>query len=639
MMNALPILTDGPTLAGPGVVSDPHGLSGKSNPLDSSGGFKDVMAKINAVSGVGATSKQSETGTTVARGDAAMIDGVAAASGQVKTARMPDAKQVSQLAALVQQLPQDVRQMLAQAVNQGDLQQLQLIFQRIQGSKTISNGMDENASAVETHSVDAEDVQTGPIDIQEAQKLTLAIWLMSFVRPLTQGANSGMASVFGPNTVVQNSSSGTKTLAGAEPDFAFQPSSMVSSDSSGQTVAANAGQSVLAQSGFLSSSSLSGDLRTVLERMMQADVDVKSNQTSGVSVGQSVSAQSGFLSSSSLSGDLFPPGLLEGFRASALHGDSGDLRTVLKRMMQAQADVASEISADSNQIKTANSLDLPLNKGIVSVENAVIGDGSDALMPAEPPAVSVAGPNQEKSAHTQGKQAIFADLKESLKNPFQGSAENKDVRQGEPFPSLQGGSPVNEISRPTEQDAEDRPLNDSPGLQQLTGDQKVGLGETVVVKRNVPVHAVAREAENIITKGMEEGQTLPRRVVLYLDPPELGRVRVNMVLDSGNKLSVNFVAEHASVRTVLEGHMEQLRGQLVQKGMEVSNLRVEAGGFADFASLDHGFQQNTPQERWASFKGDWPGMFSAKNNIAEEETRQAAPIFKPNINGRLHLII
>jgi flagellar hook-length control protein FliK len=330
--------------------------------------------------------------------------------------------------------------------------------------------------------------------------------------------------------------------------------------------------------------------------------------------------------------------LLESFRASVSQGDSRDLRSVLELLMQPP--VSAGISADSNQIKTADSLELPVNKAIVGAVDTAAGDDSDAQIQGEPLALPVPGVNQEKSAHIRGKQAVFADLKESLKDLSQAPAENKDVRQGqvEPFAFSQGGTSGNESSRPFEQDIEDMPSNNSPDLQQITGGQRMESRETVVVRRNVPVHAVTREAESIITKGMEQGQTLPRRVVLYLDPPELGRVRVNMVLDSGNQLSVNFVAEHASVRTVLEGHMEQLRGQLVQKGMEVSTLRVEAGGFADFASLDQGFQQNTPQERWASFKGDWPGMFSAKN-VDEEETRQSAPIFKSNANGRLHLII
>jgi len=609
MMNALPVLTDAPSLAGPGVMPDSHGPSGDSSLLGRSGGFQDIMAKINAVSRSGNSSKQSDIGPASAQGTSTITNGVDPSSGPAKTAQMPDERQLQQLAVLVQQLPQDVQQMLAHVVNQGDLKQLQLVLQRLQINNTFSNDMPEEAApAVETQAADAEDVQAGPLDMQEAQKLALAIWLMSFAGPLAQAASPGRSSVLGLNTgaqaasvnwckaVSQDNSMDSKAAVSAGPATSFQPSPMVAADSSGPAVAPDA----VAPASSGSDSVLSS-------------------------------------SSSSLEG-LFPPGLLESFRASVSQGDSRDLRSVLELLMQPP--VSAGISADSNQIKTADSLELPVNKAIVGAVDTAAGDDSDAQIQGEPLALPVPGVNQEKSAHIRGKQAVFADLKESLKDLSQAPAENKDVRQGqvEPFAFSQGGTSGNESSRPFEQDIEDMPSNNSPDLQQITGGQRMESRETVVVRRNVPVHAVTREAESIITKGMEQGQTLPRRVVLYLDPPELGRVRVNMVLDSGNQLSVNFVAEHASVRTVLEGHMEQLRGQLVQKGMEVSTLRVEAGGFADFASLDQGFQQNTPQERWASFKGDWPGMFSAKN-VDEEETRQAAPIFKSNANGRLHLII
>ncbi|MDD3553348.1 MAG: flagellar hook-length control protein FliK [Deltaproteobacteria bacterium] len=676
MMNALPVLTDAPSLAGPGVMPDSHGPSGDSSLLGRSGGFQDIMAKINAVSRSGNSSKQSDIGPASAQGTSTITNGVDPSSGPAKTAQMPDERQLQQLAVLVQQLPQDVQQMLAHVVNQGDLKQLQLVLQRLQINNTFSNDMPEEAApAVETQAADAEDVQAGPLDMQEAQKLALAIWLMSFAGPLAQAASPGRSSVLGLNTgaqaasvnwckaVSQDNSMDSKAAVSAGPATSFQPSPMVAADSSGPAVAPDAvapassgSDSVLSSSsssleglfppGLLESFRASvsqrdsGELRSVLELLVQPSVSAGVGPA--VAPDAVVSASSGSdsvlsSSSSSLEG-LFPPGLLESFRASVSQGDSRDLRSVLELLMQPP--VSAGISADSNQIKTADSLELPVNKAIVGAVDTAAGDDSDAQIQGEPLALPVPGVNQEKSAHIRGKQAVFADLKESLKDLSQAPAENKDVRQGqvEPFAFSQGGTSGNESSRPFEQDIEDMPSNNSPDLQQITGGQRMESRETVVVRRNVPVHAVTREAESIITKGMEQGQTLPRRVVLYLDPPELGRVRVNMVLDSGNQLSVNFVAEHASVRTVLEGHMEQLRGQLVQKGMEVSTLRVEAGGFADFASLDQGFQQNTPQERWASFKGDWPGMFSAKN-VDEEETRQAAPIFKSNANGRLHLII
>ncbi len=676
MMNALPIFTDGPSLAGHGVMSDSYGSSGEASLSSGSDGFKDVMAKANAVLKVEPPSKQSDmdsvkTGHVFAQKDAPIINGIAAESGHEKLKQMPDERQLQQLTVWVQQLPQNVQQMLAQAVNQGDLQQLQLILQRVQISKALLNGMvKEAASAAEMQPADATDAQTGSMDMQEAQKLALAIWLMSFAGSLTQGDSSHMvpvsglhtvnmvASVNGRQTVVQDNSLGLKALAITGLDAAAQPSivvsGMVSGDSSGETSVADVGESVA--SPLESSSSLSApqglfpfglledfraaglrgdskELRSVLERMMQVNVDAGTSAPGSATAGESGAPQ-----------DLFPFGLLEDFRAAGLRGDSKELRSVLECMMQVKVDAGitpgTNAFVDFGQIKTTGSLDLPVNQDTVGAANTLDVNDSDAILQSDLQAIPVAGANQEKSAHRATKQVVFADLKESLKDFSHGFIENKDVPEGqvEPLSSLQIGVIENEIARPSEQNMENTPLNNSPELQQITGDSRMESRETLVIRRNVSVHAVTREMEDIITKGMEQGQTLPRRVVLYLDPPDLGRVRVNILLDSGNQLSVNFVAEHANVRTVLEGHMEQLRGQLVQKGMEVSQLRVEAGGFADFASPNQEFHQNTHQERWEAFNGDWHGMVSAKN-ITEEETRQAVPIFRSNTNGRLHLII
>jgi len=344
-------------------------------------------------------------------------------------------------------------------------------------------------------------------------------------------------------------------------------------------------------------------LRSVLGRLLQSE----SGNSDVLGLGVVSSSDSGQQASLS----VFPPGLLEALERSSKSDGQPSLYL---------PSVLAQLITDGNGVK-----DNPASSTIAITDSSTLSAGTDSSgggntafthgIKEMSPAESLDGLNQEKSAQESGKQAVFADLKESLHKLYQEAKNNSNGHElpNEPNLSVQTDSKTDTlVPQASEQNTDDQASDTSIPSQQISSHSRIGQGEQVVIKRNVPVDGVTKEVVGILAKDIEYGQISPKRVVLYLDPPDLGRVRVNMVLDSGNQLSVHFLAERTEVRNILEGHMEQLRGQLVQKGLDISQLRVEAGRFADFASLDQGFQQNTPQERWASFKGDWHGMVSAK---------------------------
>jgi flagellar hook-length control protein FliK len=80
-------------------------------------------------------------------------------------------------------------------------------------------------------------------------------------------------------------------------------------------------------------------------------------------------------------------------------------------------------------------------------------------------------------------------------------------------------------------------------------------------------------------------------VSLRLDPPELGSVRIEAVLD-GHKLSVSITAERESSRSLLEGALGQLRDALTDRGLVTDQLTVHVGLDGSGGDLAH---HQTPQ--------------------------------------------
>jgi hypothetical protein len=114
-----------------------------------------------------------------------------------------------------------------------------------------------------------------------------------------------------------------------------------------------------------------------------------------------------------------------------------------------------------------------------------------------------------------------------------------------------------------------------------------------------PVEQVAERIGLAHRAGREE-------VSFRLDPPELGAVRIQAVLE-GQRLTLHIRTEHEAARAALEQSMPQLKESLSQQGIVAGRVTIELGldtsprGFAG-----QGFAGSPRQE-----PGDAPARSSA----------------------------
>lgn len=115
---------------------------------------------------------------------------------------------------------------------------------------------------------------------------------------------------------------------------------------------------------------------------------------------------------------------------------------------------------------------------------------------------------------------------------------------------------------------------------------------------------------------LESGRTEAR---LHLDPPDLGAVRIQIVMDR-NALSLSFHAENNATRNLLEASLHQLRDSLNREGISVGQMSVALS--FDLAGRNSG---HAPAPRRVR-EGSWPFPASARP-IARETTM--APALSP----------
>ncbi|MCS6924364.1 MAG: flagellar hook-length control protein FliK [Candidatus Binatia bacterium] len=108
-------------------------------------------------------------------------------------------------------------------------------------------------------------------------------------------------------------------------------------------------------------------------------------------------------------------------------------------------------------------------------------------------------------------------------------------------------------------------------------------------------------------------------VLLQLEPPELGRLRIDLVLE-GEKVQARILAEVAEAGTLLQVHLDELKTALRQHNLELSNVQVDVSGWdggrdlpADSQPHARARDDRAPQPRvseWSppATRGDDPGQ-------------------------------
>ncbi|MGQ9499317.1 MAG: flagellar hook-length control protein FliK [Dissulfurimicrobium sp.] len=133
-----------------------------------------------------------------------------------------------------------------------------------------------------------------------------------------------------------------------------------------------------------------------------------------------------------------------------------------------------------------------------------------------------------------------------------------------------------------------------------------------------------------------------KHVVLHLDPPDLGKIRIDLTLTSNNnELRVTFTADHPDIRNIIQGQMDGLKQHLDHKGFNVTQIKIDSGMQTGFTSLDQRDQGS--QWSWAQEALNQP---ASKTNIGQginDATADIIPnaILSRNVaqNGRVNLVI
>jgi len=119
--------------------------------------------------------------------------------------------------------------------------------------------------------------------------------------------------------------------------------------------------------------------------------------------------------------------------------------------------------------------------------------------------------------------------------------------------------------------------------------------------------AIERLAEDMVSR-LRVGQ---RDAVIQLDPPELGKIRIDLRME-GDKLHARIVTEAHGAQSLLENHLPELRQALQANQVDLADVRVWHGsGNGAGGELSQGFQQ-TPQGRQ---QGDWHGNGAASHGV------------------------
>ena len=124
---------------------------------------------------------------------------------------------------------------------------------------------------------------------------------------------------------------------------------------------------------------------------------------------------------------------------------------------------------------------------------------------------------------------------------------------------------------------------------QPTPDAVEGAAHAASASPRAPVEQVAERVGLAHREGREE-------VSFRLDPPELGAVRIQAVLE-GQRLTLHIRTEHEAARAALEQSMSQLKESLSQQGIVAGRVTIELG--LDTSSrgfTGHGFAGSPREE-------------------------------------------
>jgi flagellar hook-length control protein FliK len=110
-----------------------------------------------------------------------------------------------------------------------------------------------------------------------------------------------------------------------------------------------------------------------------------------------------------------------------------------------------------------------------------------------------------------------------------------------------------------------------------------------------------------------------RQAVIELEPPELGKIRIDLRVD-GEQIHARIVAEEGGTKALIESRLLELRQALEVRQVDISNLRVEqqsvSSGGGDWGQS---FSDGTRQER-----GQWKPSGNSADRSADDSRQETA---------------
>ncbi|HVO94071.1 MAG TPA: flagellar hook-length control protein FliK [Terriglobales bacterium] len=116
--------------------------------------------------------------------------------------------------------------------------------------------------------------------------------------------------------------------------------------------------------------------------------------------------------------------------------------------------------------------------------------------------------------------------------------------------------------------------------------------------------------------------------VLQLDPPELGKIKIDLRMEDG-KLHARIVAEGRESKALIEAHLPELHQVLSASRIEVADVYVSQGSWSSTDNLNQGFQQQPRRQESGN------GFDSAFAPSREGEEGRAQSL--PRDNGRVSM--
>jgi hypothetical protein len=174
------------------------------------------------------------------------------------------------------------------------------------------------------------------------------------------------------------------------------------------------------------------------------------------------------------------------------------------------------------------------------------------------------------------------------------------------------------------------------GLASFASDlsEAVDINENPQINLNKKNDQLTKEnfLDFIKDKYLSNIQTGHKKTTLYLNPPELGRVKVDINITKNNEISAVFMVEHTEIKEIIEKSIEALKVTLEGKGYNITQMAVkQANGNGQSMLFLNDFSQNgrnNPNEQKTDKK-----TAREENSLIKNESILQQNIRKYNLNS------